>query len=227
MFDTNYWGMVNGSLAAVPILEKRGGTLINIGSVLSEMSMPLQGHYSASKHAVMGFTNALRMELEKRDAGIDVCLVKPSAINTTYAQHARNHMDEEATLPPPVYAPEVVARAILRLATHPQRDVTIGGGGKTMTTMANLAPRLMDKIVEATQFSLQKKDTPANGRSHGALTQSVDASPEMDAKRHGDVETPVLSSSLYTWTAQHPQATAAAAAAAIAGGAAWLLLRKD
>ena len=66
LFETNYWGIVNGSLAALPHLKLHGGALINIGSELSETAMPLQGHYAASKHAVKGFTDTLRMELQRK-----------------------------------------------------------------------------------------------------------------------------------------------------------------
>src|SRR6476620_9645387 len=68
LFDTNYWGVVNGSLAALPHLKLHGGALINVGSELSDTSMPLQGYYAASKHAVKGFTDTLRMELHKDGA---------------------------------------------------------------------------------------------------------------------------------------------------------------
>src|SRR5688572_15889484 len=68
LFETNYWGVVNGSLAALPHLRTSGGTLINVGSILSDSGYPLQGHWSASKHAVKGFTNSLRLELEHEGA---------------------------------------------------------------------------------------------------------------------------------------------------------------
>src|SRR5690606_20726043 len=67
LFDTNFWGVVNGSLVALPHLKARGGALINVGSEVSEAAMPLQGMYVASKHAVKGFTDALRIEIEKVD----------------------------------------------------------------------------------------------------------------------------------------------------------------
>ncbi|MBA4158389.1 MAG: SDR family NAD(P)-dependent oxidoreductase, partial [Gemmatimonadetes bacterium] len=93
LFEVNYWGVVNGCTAAVPHLRRRGGAIINIGSVLSDRAVPLQGHYSASKHAVKGYTDALRMELEEAGAPISVTLVKPAAIDTPYTEHARNYMD--------------------------------------------------------------------------------------------------------------------------------------
>jgi NAD(P)-dependent dehydrogenase (short-subunit alcohol dehydrogenase family) len=88
LFDTNYWGVVHGSLIAARHLRDKGGKIINTGSVLSDRAMILQGPYSASKHAVKGFTDALRMEVEEAGDPIDVTLIKPSAIDTPYMEHA-------------------------------------------------------------------------------------------------------------------------------------------
>ena len=88
LFDTNYWGVVYGSLAAAKHLKGRGGALINVGSVLSDRAVPIQGTYCASKHAVKGFTDAFRMELEHDGAPISVTLIKPSQ-STAYKQHAK------------------------------------------------------------------------------------------------------------------------------------------
>src|SRR5919112_2143557 len=103
LFEVNYWGVVNGSLIAAQHLRSRGGTIINVGSVLSERTMMLQTQYSASKHAVKAFTDGLRMELESQDAPVSVTLIKPSSIDTPYVEHARNYLDKETTVPPPAY----------------------------------------------------------------------------------------------------------------------------
>jgi short-subunit dehydrogenase len=93
LFDTNFWGIVNGSLAALPYLKANGGALINIGSEVSEAIVPLQGMYSASKHAVKGFTDALRVEVEELDrAPVTITLIQPTAVDTPYPQHAKNYM---------------------------------------------------------------------------------------------------------------------------------------
>jgi short-subunit dehydrogenase len=82
LFETNFWGVVYGSLEAARNLKQRGGAIINIGSTLSDRAIPMQGIYSASKHAVKGFTDALRMELEEEGAPISVTLIKPGAIDS-------------------------------------------------------------------------------------------------------------------------------------------------
>ena len=81
-FDVNYWGQVYGSLAAVPLLARQGGTLINVASALADRAIPLQGNYCAAKHALKAFTDALRMELEEEGSPISVTLVKPGSIDT-------------------------------------------------------------------------------------------------------------------------------------------------
>src|ERR687884_580384 len=121
LYETNFWGVVYGSVVAAEVLRQRGGALINVGSVVSDRAIPVQGVYSSSKHAVKGFTDALRMELEAEGAPVSVTLIKPGAIDTPYPEHAKNYMEREPALPPPVYAPEVVAEAILYCAENPER----------------------------------------------------------------------------------------------------------
>ncbi len=163
LFETNYWGVVNGSLAALPHLRAGGGALINVGSVLSDTGYPLQGHYVASKHAVKGFTDSLRLEVEESDAPVVVTLVQPSAIDTPYPQRARNHLGEEPRQVPPVYAPEIVADVILHCAERPERNVLVGGSGKLFAAAEKVAPRLLDRLKEATGFEGQRSGIPARG----------------------------------------------------------------
>ncbi len=161
MFDTNFWGVVNGCLVALKILKAKGGALITIGSVESDTTTPLQAMYASSKHAVQGYIDGLRVELAAENAPVSVTLVKPSAINTPFGQHARNYTDKQPQLPPPVYPPEEVAYAILHAAEHPRRDVIVGSGGRMMSGLQFHAPSLMDKINEKVLINIQKRDEPA------------------------------------------------------------------
>ncbi|HZW46886.1 MAG TPA: SDR family oxidoreductase [Microvirga sp.] len=160
LFEVNYWGVVNGSLIATEHLRNRGGTIINIGSVLSARTMILQTQYSASKHAVKAFTDGLRMELEDQGAPIAVTLVKPSSIDTPYVEHARNYLDKEAAVPPPTYDPHLVAKAIVFAAEHHRRELTIGFGGWVIGAMGKVAPRMVDKAMEWTGYSSQTTERP-------------------------------------------------------------------
>jgi short-subunit dehydrogenase len=204
LFETNFWGVVYGSRVAAEILRQRGGALINVGSVVSDRAIPVQGVYSASKHAVKGFTDALRMELEEEGAPVSVTLIKPSTIDTPYTKHAKNLMEKEPSLPPPIYAPETVAEAILHCAETPERDVYVGGGGKALSVMEKYAPRLGDKMMETFFFDAQQQDAPPRSPGDGGL---YEASGELK-ERSGD-DRVVLESSVYTKASLHPLLTGA------------------
>ncbi len=127
IFDVNYFGVLQGSLVALRHLRARGGgAIVNLGSVLSDRAMILQGPYSASKHAVQAATDALRMELERDRAPISVTLIKPGSIATPYPEHARNYMDAPPRLPPLLYDPALVADAILFACENPRRQLYVG-----------------------------------------------------------------------------------------------------
>ena len=161
-FEVNYWGVVNGSLVAAEHIGRRGGgAIVNIGSVLSDRAMAYQTQYSATKHAVKAFTDGLRMELEAAGAPISVTLIKPSSINTPYPEHARNDMGSQAlTLPPPVYDPHLVGKAILFAAEHPKRTLVVGLGGYMISLMGTHFPRLTDYAMEMTGYASQTTDRP-------------------------------------------------------------------
>src|SRR5688572_7988384 len=167
MFDTNYWGVVYGSIVAADHLSNQGGAIINIGSTVSDRAVPIQGIYSASKHAIKGFTDALRMELEHDKLPVSVTLIKPAAINTPYTQHAKNYLPVEPNVPPPVYSPSIVAEAILYAAENPVRDLFVGGGAKALSMAGYYAPNLTDKVMERLMVDAQQKDEPSLLRYSG------------------------------------------------------------
>ncbi|HXF17552.1 MAG TPA: SDR family oxidoreductase [Burkholderiales bacterium] len=168
LFDTNFWGVVNGSLVALAHLRQHGGALINIGSEVSEAVIPLQGMYSASKHAVKGFTDALRIEVQELDkAPVSITLIQPTAVDTPFPQHAKNYMDREPKLPTPQIDPHEVARAIMKAATEPTRDIKVGAMSKINTAVQNLLPAMAQKI-EAKQAGRQHYDEPPRN-PEGAL----------------------------------------------------------
>ncbi len=220
LFDTNFWGLVYGSFAAARHLKDRGGALINVGSALSDRAIPLQGMYSTSKHAVKGFTEALRVELEADNVPVSVTLIKPASIDTPYPHHAKNYMDEEPTLPPPVYTPEVVAEAILHCAETPERDLIVGSGGKLISAAGRYAPRSTDKAMGTRAFFKQQKSGNPVQYPGGALDK-----PTSSLQERGDYQGRVWGRSLYTRLAEHPLATALVVTAGVAAAA--LLLRSS
>ena len=181
LFDVNFWGVVHGCRAAIPHLAMRGGAIINIGSEVSDRAVPVQAMYSATKHAVKGYTDGLRMELEEQGFPISVTLVKPGATNTQFIDHARTYMARDPELPGPVYAPEEVAHAILRCAERPVRDVTVGGVTKLNVAMGMLAPRLTDYYMERKMFRAQQKD-------YGTGRPDALDEPTRDGSRRGTTE---------------------------------------
>lgn len=204
MFETDFWGIVYGSRVACDHLRHSGGALINLGSEVSDKAAPLQGIYSAAKHAVKGWTDALRMELEDEGAPVSVSLIKPAAIDTPFTDHAKNHMEDHPQLPPPVYAPETVARAILHAATTPVRDLFVGGGAMLFSTMDRVAPRLTDKVAEKLIITATHSGQPP--RNDDALYEAGNG-----LRERGTYPGFVQPASLYTQAKMHPMITGAAA----------------
>jgi short-subunit dehydrogenase len=218
LFEVNYWGVVQGSLIAARHLKGRGGAIINLGSVLSHRSLMLQGAYSASKHAVRAFTDALRMELEHEGAPVSVTLIKPSAIDTPYPEHARNYLDSPGNaLPPPTYDPHLVARAILHAAENPKRDIIVGFGGWAIALMGRFFPRATDYVMEATMEPMQKSDNPGRRARRDNLY-----APREDGAEHSSLPVTSRKTSLFLEAQLHPVATFAAVAG-IGLAAAYLL----
>jgi short-subunit dehydrogenase len=201
VFETNFWGTLYGCKAAVAQLRRRGGAIINIGSIVSDFAVPLQGIYSASKHAVKGYTDALRVELEQEGAPISVTLVKPGPIDTPFPEHGRKYIAEQAKHQPPVYPPEEVAFAILRCAVKPTREIVVGGGSRVMSALATMAPRLTDKYMERAGFKGQKTDQPANSADNLY-------GPSHDNRRRGNYPGYVMRRSAYTRAALSTSARA-------------------
>jgi len=166
VMQTNYWGVVFGSVEAAKYLRYRGGALINIGSIASDMPTPILSIYAATKHAVKGFTDSLRLELQHDKAPVSVTLIKPSGVHTPFGHHARNYLEHASQVPPPVYHPEVVAKAILHAAEHPKREITVGGTGMAQITLARLFPRIADQVFEKAFYAMAvDRSRPNRGTS--------------------------------------------------------------
>ncbi len=212
VFETNYWGTVHCATEALPHLKARGGALIVTGSISSEMPSPVLSTYTASKHAVKGYVDSLRLELMHEKAPVSVTLIQPSGINTPFTEHALNQMDARAKIPPPVYSPDIVAKAICRAAVHPTRDMIVGGGGRAMTAFAKLLPDLADRIFVPAFFGTAL-DKDAAPQSDGVTGFSEGGG---EGKVYGEL--PMRQTSLYTFVRSNP--LAALAGAVVAAGAA-------
>ncbi|QHJ70623.1 SDR family NAD(P)-dependent oxidoreductase [Planococcus halotolerans] len=200
-FDTNFWSVVYGSRAAVNHFKERGvpGALINVGTVYGDRGVVLQSTYSASKFAVHGWTENLRMELEKEKAPLSVTLVRPGRIDTPYNEHARSYLDKQPAHIGMMYAPEAVADAILFAAEHPKRDMFVGFQAKFGAFVGNVAPRFMDKFMELTMFRTQQADRPSRSVTDNALYE-----PGYGMHERGTNKGMVRKKSLYVMAEKHP-----------------------
>ena len=214
IFETNYWGVVHGSQAAVEHLKGRadGGSLINVGSVLSDQAIPVQGTYCASKHAVKGFTNALRMELSKSAPAISVTLIKPAALDTPFRDHARNYTGAPVKNPPPIYAASLVADAILYAAETPTREITVGGGGRALVQFGQHFPWLAEPLLAWAVPLLSRGASEPSEAKDDALYKAG-----RDLREHSPYFG-VRQTSLYTAAQLNPRVTAAVVSGVLAFG---------
>lgn len=169
IFETNFWGTRYGCQIALEVMRESGGVIINLGSEVSVAAQPLLGMYSATKHAVKAFTDALRSEIRDKNIPIEVCLVRPTAIDTPFPNHALNRLDSgEPSLPSPLYKPEVAAEAILKCAENPQRDVYVGGPARLSAILDTFFPTVKDLMAETRMKELkQGTDRPHEESEEG------------------------------------------------------------
>jgi NAD(P)-dependent dehydrogenase (short-subunit alcohol dehydrogenase family) len=170
LFDVTYWSVVHGTLAAARHLRHRGGAIVNVGSVLGDRAIALQGPYCAAKGAVKNATDAFRMEFEGEGLPISVTLIKPGPMDTPFMEHARNAMGTRGTRnPPPSYHPRVAARAILHACETPVRDLYVGTAGWLTSLGGALAPRLTDYAMEALAKPTQTSSDPGRAERRDNL----------------------------------------------------------
>ncbi|MDQ3656315.1 MAG: SDR family oxidoreductase [Chloroflexota bacterium] len=155
LMEVNFIGHVHGARAALPVFREQGsGTLINLSSVVTRLPQPYASAYVASKHAVHALSESLRQELMLAgDKDIHVVNVLPAAIDTPLFQHGGNYTGRRPVPPPPVYPVDVVAKAIIKAATRPKRDIHAGRAGH----LVNLQAKFMPGMVERTAAMLVDK----------------------------------------------------------------------
>lgn len=221
VIQVNLLGPIYGCKAALARMRPRGeGTLINVGSGISERAVPLQAPYAASKHGLKGFTDALRMELEHAKSGISVTLIMPASINTPFFDHARAKLDGRAPRPiPPVYEPAAVAEAIVAAVESPRRDIYVGLPAKLLALGDALSPSLLDWLMlqYGSMFKLQMADRADDHRDN---LFEPSAAP---LTARAEWTTLTQPTSLYTrFMESRPNQQRLLAGAAIVGGLLWL-----
>ncbi len=187
VLEVNVMGQVHGARAALPHLKQSHGTLIGIGSVLSQVPMPLLTAYTTSKHALKGFYDSLRIEQMHDKTGVQVSFLMPDSTNTPLFDHAMTHLGVKPGPFPPVYEPDMVAEAILRAAQSPVRDEVLTASATMMAALDALAPRYSDRMLEGTGYSRQLTTEPKAPSGPSNLWQPV---PGSDAARGTFAATP-------------------------------------
>jgi NAD(P)-dependent dehydrogenase (short-subunit alcohol dehydrogenase family) len=158
--EVTYLGYVYGTLAAMKyMLPRDRGTIVHVGSALAYRSIPLQAAYCASKHAILGFYAALRTEFLHDKSGIRTTMVQMPALNTPQFGWVRNKLPRKAQPVPPIFQPEVAARAIYHAAHHPNRREYFLGGSTVKAIFGNkLAPSFADHYLARTGYESQQYD---------------------------------------------------------------------
>ncbi|MGA7524684.1 MAG: SDR family oxidoreductase [Acidobacteriaceae bacterium] len=158
--EVTYLGVVNGTLAALKhMLPRDRGTIVHVGSALAFRSIPLQAAYCASKHAVMGFYASLRTELLHDKTHVRTTIVQMPALNTPQFGWCRSKLPRKAQPVPPIFQPEVAARALYHAAHHPNRREYFVGGSTVMAIFGNkFAARFLDDYLARTGYDAQQYD---------------------------------------------------------------------
>jgi len=164
-----YLGQVHGTMSALKRMRTRNrGTIVNVGSALGYRSVPLQSIYCGAKFAIRGFTDALRSEIIHDKLDVHLTMVDLPAVNTPQFDWALNKMGDKAQPVPPIYQPEVPARAIFFAATHRRRQVWVGFPTVKAILANRIAPGLIDRYLAKAGYSGQLtheklgEDAPAN-----------------------------------------------------------------
>jgi len=205
--EVTYLGQVHGTMAALRRMRLRNrGTIVNIGSALSYRPVPLQSVYCAAKFAVRGFTDALRSEILHDGLDVHLTMVHLPAMNTPQFDWALNKMSKRPQPVPPIFQPEVAARAVVFAATHRRREVWVGFPTVKAILANKLAPGLLDRYLAKTGYSGQLTDEPKPPDAPANLFEPAVG----DWAAHGRFDRRARDTSWEMWTSRHRDALAAA-----------------
>jgi short-subunit dehydrogenase len=210
-----YLGVVHGTLAALRSMRPRDrGTIVQVGSALAYRSIPLQSAYCAAKHAVVGFTDSLRCELVHQKSRVHVTVVHLPAMNTPQFDWVKSRLPRKAQPVPPIYQPEVAARAIYWAAHHRRREVVVGAPTVAAITGQKIAPGLLDAYLGRTGFDAQQTAEPRPPDAPDNLWKPVAG----DHGAHGRFDAQARRTSLQAWTSLHRAAIGAVVGCALVAG---------
>ena len=191
----NFLGQVYGARASLaPLRRAGGGVIIGVSSLEGVRAVPMHAPYTASKWALRGFYDCLRMELMEAGDPIAVTSILPGPIATPFFEHARSKVGAMPKPPPPTYAPEVVARAIVHASVSPTREVPVGGTAIGFFLGQRLSPALSDAVMSLRRVAVnaQRADRPDNG------LDNVDSAAPEPGRVRGAFADKVLEHSAFT-----------------------------
>lgn len=219
----SYLGFVWGTRAALDRMVPRDrGTIVQIGSALAYRSIPLQSAYCGAKHAIVGFTDAIRSELLHDGVAVQLACVHLPAVNTPQFSWCENHMGHEAQPVPPIFQPEIIAEAIFHTAHHPRREVYLGWPTVQAIFGQRLAPGYADRYLARHGFEAQTTDRPRDPGRPSNLFEPVPG----DHGARGAFDAKARERDAIAWiTARLGAAGVRAAAAALGVALAGALLR--
>ena len=212
--EVTYHGVVFGTRAALHrMLPRDSGTIVQVGSALAYRGIPLQSAYCGAKHAVQGFTEAVRCELLHDRSNVRVTMVQLPAVNTPQFDWVLSRLPRRARPVPPIYQPEVAAVAVRYAAEHPDRREYRVGGSTAATLLANaVAPGLLDRYLAATGYDAQQSDEPRPPDQPATLWKPADGEDGRDFGTHGRFDDTAHPRSVQAWASRHRRALAAGAA---------------
>jgi NAD(P)-dependent dehydrogenase (short-subunit alcohol dehydrogenase family) len=212
--EVSYLGYVHGTMAALKRMRPRNaGAIVQVGSALGERSIPLQSAYCGAKHAINGFTSSLRCELLHERSQVAITVVQMPAVNTPQFSWVRSKLPRHPQPVPPIYQPEVAARAVLMAAAHPRRREYWAGGATAATIVANrIAPPLLDRYLARTGFESQQTGERQPAHDGGNLWEPADGAGGRDYGAHGVFDARAHPHSAQLWVTRHVRAVAGLAA---------------
>jgi NAD(P)-dependent dehydrogenase (short-subunit alcohol dehydrogenase family) len=212
--EVSYLGFVHGTrIALARMLPLDSGTIVQVGSALSERSIPLQSAYCGAKHAINGFTSSVRCELMHDRSHVKITVVQMPAVNTPQFSWVRSRLPRNPQPVPPIYQPEVAARGVVYAADHPGRRQYWVGGSTVATLLANrVAPGLLDLYLARTGYQAQQTSEPARPGRPDNLDSPVDEAAGADHGAHGAFDDRAHPRSLQLWLAQRAVSAASAVA---------------
>ncbi|HEX3296256.1 MAG TPA: SDR family oxidoreductase [Nocardioides sp.] len=219
--QVTYLGFVNGTRSALRRMQPRDrGTIVQVGSTLAYRGIPLQSAYCGAKHATQGFHESLRTELLHEGSQVRVTMVQMPAVNTPQFSWVLSKLPRQAQPVPPIYQPEVAARAVLYAADHPRRREYWVGGTTTATLIVNaVAPGLLDRYLARTGFDAQQTDQQKPSDQPANLWDPADGESGRDYGAHGLFDQTSHARSPQVWASQHHGMLAALGAGAVVGAA--------